>query len=190
MAEALATGRASSRFSFVRSAIATPLTWTSPEQSGAVFCGVAAFFVSYVYYRWSLLSIFGHLATIMLALAATISVHNGLQPHATFPQLIIPLDRATVIQLSVLIADRASLLVEAANQALSWDQPMVSVKAVAYAWLASRLAWLAAPGYFLTCAYLLHHSVCLSPSPALCGALSLHLILRGAGACQKRIQVC
>lgn len=147
--DALAANRAASRFAFVRSELVAPFAWAAPERSAVLLAAVVSLFVAHVVCRWSVVSICAHVAIVVLLVAGAIHAHNGLQPHAALPQLRLPLDRAAVMSLVVRLADRANLLIEAANAALSWESPAASARALAYAWLASQLAWLAAPGYLL-----------------------------------------
>ena len=148
--ERLRSSASASRFSFVRSELATPFTWGNPLVSGASASVIGALFLAHVALGFSIASIVSQVAVIALVVAAAIHLHNSLQPHAALPQLALPLDRASVSQLGVLAADRLNIAIERANAILSWEHPVQSGRALAYAWLAVRFAWLAAPGWIFT----------------------------------------
>lgn len=148
---ALAAARAASRLAFLRSELASPFTWVDARAS-ALACSLAlALAVAHVWQGFSLAAIGCHVGAVALLLAAAVRLHNSLNSGSVaLPQLAIPLGRASVARLAALLADRAGVVVDAANAALTWDQPAASARALAYAWLAGRLAWLAAPGYLFT----------------------------------------
>jgi hypothetical protein len=148
--DALRANAGASRFAFTRSELAAPFTWASPVLSAGAFATVLALFVAHVGLGFSVASIAAQVSVLALGVAAVVHLHNSLQPHAALPQLSLPLDRASVSQLVVLAADRLNLGIERANAILSWEHPLASARALAYAWLAARFAWLAAPGYLFT----------------------------------------
>lgn len=148
--DALRANAGASRFAFTRSELAAPFTWASPVLSAGAFATVLALFVAHVGLGFSVASIAAQVSVLALAVAAVVHLHNSLQPNAALPQLSLPLDRASVSQLGVLAADRLNLGIERANDILSWEHPLASARALAYAWLAARFAWLAAPGYLFT----------------------------------------
>lgn len=154
MFDAWRASAGASRFAWVRSELATPFTWASPLVSGAAFSVVGALFLAHVALGFSLASIASHVAVIAIVVAAAIHLHNTLQPQAALPQLSLPLDRASVSQLGVLASDRLNLVIERVNAVLSWEHPLASARALAYAWLSLRFAWLAAPGWVLTASLL------------------------------------
>jgi hypothetical protein len=150
-AAALAAARAASRVAFVRSELAAPFTWVDARASALACSLTLALALAHVWQGYSLAAIACHVGAVALLLAAAIHLHNSLNAGSVaLPQLSIPLGRASVARLAALLADRAGSAVEAANAALSWEQPAASARALAYVWLAGRLAWLAAPGYLFT----------------------------------------
>jgi hypothetical protein len=120
-----------------------------PQLSAASASCAAALFVAHVLMGYSLASMAAQLAVLALATSAAVALHNGLNGGAALPQLRVPLDRASMSQLGALAADGVNAAAARADRLLSWEAPGASARALGYAWLATQLAWLAAPGYVI-----------------------------------------
>lgn len=135
--------------SFMESDAFYYFTWQNVRVSALLFALGASLWLAHAALGYSLATVAAHLVVIALGVGLAVGVNNALAPSKPLPHLRLPLDPNGIRHVSAVAAEKAIAAVAAANGVLGWTDTVASGRALAYAWLAARLAWLASPPYLL-----------------------------------------
>ncbi len=119
--------------------------------SASAFSSGVALFLAHAVLGYSLAGAAAHVAVLALLLSLLVALKNAaVTSVAPTPPPSILLHASTVHAAAAAAGKAAAAAVLRANELLAWSDPAASARALAYAWLAARLAFLLAPAALVT----------------------------------------
>lgn len=150
----LERSRSASRFPAVRSSTFTAVSWVNPLFSAALLLGILGLWTAGSLAELSLPAIASNLALLGLLGGGAIAAYNWQAASSGRPplpvSLSLPIAPRDVEHACASIGSAAGGAIASLNFLLSWREPVASLRALAYAWLLSRFAFLLAPGWLVT----------------------------------------
>ena len=126
-------------------------SWADVPASASAFSSGVALFLAHAVLGYSLAGAAAHVAVLALLLSLLVALKNAaVTSVAPTPPPSILLHASTVHAAAAAAGKAAAAAVLRANELLAWSDPAASARALAYAWLAARLAFLLAPAALVT----------------------------------------